>query len=145
MQDERQKAVQKQQREARKTIKKLKSEVCREDRALAETTSLLELFYDAVAGGAARCKAARLMDISERTLKRLRDTDGQVAKDRRPEAERIEQPHKLTQVEELAILSACNQPRPDRVETFSHYETQRAATVVEVTGCIPYANVMKNV
>ncbi|WP_285274795.1 hypothetical protein [Halopseudomonas bauzanensis] len=84
MQDERQKAVQKQQREARKTIKKLKSEVCREDRALAETTSLLELFYDAVAGGAARCKAARLMDISERTLKRWRDTDGQVAKDGGP-------------------------------------------------------------
>jgi hypothetical protein len=43
VQDERQKAVQKQQREARKTIKKLKSEVRRKDKALAETTSLLVL------------------------------------------------------------------------------------------------------
>ena len=43
MEDDRQKAVQKQQREARKTIKKLKSEVRRKDKALAETTSLLVL------------------------------------------------------------------------------------------------------
>ncbi len=43
MQGERQKAAQKQQRDARKTIKKLKSEVRRKDRALAETTSLLVL------------------------------------------------------------------------------------------------------
>ena len=37
------KAVQKQQRDARKTIKKLKAEVRRKDRVLAETTSLLVL------------------------------------------------------------------------------------------------------
>ena len=43
MQDERQKAAQKQQRDARKTIKKLKSEVRRKDKALAGTTSLLVL------------------------------------------------------------------------------------------------------
>jgi hypothetical protein len=43
MQDECQKTAQKQQREARKTIKKLKSEVRRKDRAMAETTSLLVL------------------------------------------------------------------------------------------------------
>jgi putative transposase len=50
------------------------------------------------------------MNISERTLKRWRDSDGQVAEDQRPEAEPVEQPHKLTRAEELAILSACNQP-----------------------------------
>jgi putative transposase len=50
------------------------------------------------------------MDISERTLKRWRDPGGQVAEDQLPEAERAEQPHKLTEAEELAILSACNQP-----------------------------------
>ncbi len=43
LEDDRQKAVQKQQREARKTIKKLKSEVRRKEKALAETTSLLVL------------------------------------------------------------------------------------------------------
>jgi transposase-like protein len=43
LEGDRQKAAQKQQREARKTIKKLKSEVRRKDRALAETTSLLVL------------------------------------------------------------------------------------------------------
>ena len=37
------KAAQKQQRDARKTIKKLQAEVCRKDRVLAETTSLLVL------------------------------------------------------------------------------------------------------
>jgi len=37
------KAAQKQQRDARKTIKKLKAEVRRKDRVLAETTSLLVL------------------------------------------------------------------------------------------------------
>lgn len=51
------------------------------------------------------------MDISERTLKRWRSADGRVTEDRRPDAERVEQPHKLTQAEELAILSACNQPQ----------------------------------
>ncbi len=44
-------------------------------------------------------------------MKRWRGTDGQVAEDQRPEAEPIQQPHKLTQAEELAILSTCNQPQ----------------------------------
>jgi putative transposase len=44
-------------------------------------------------------------------LKRWRLSGGQIAEDQRPEAEPIEQPHKLTQAEELAILSACNQPQ----------------------------------
>ena len=43
LQGERQKAAQKQRRDDRKTIKKLKSEVRRKDKALAETTSLLVL------------------------------------------------------------------------------------------------------
>jgi len=51
------------------------------------------------------------MDISERTLKRWRDGNDGVAEDLRPEAKRVEQSHKLTQAEELAILSACNQPQ----------------------------------
>jgi putative transposase len=50
------------------------------------------------------------MDLSERTLRRWRDSDGLVAEDLRPEAEPVKQPHKLTPAEELAILSACNQP-----------------------------------
>jgi transposase-like protein len=43
MQEDRDKAAQKQKRESRKTIKKLKAEVRRKDKALAETTSLLVL------------------------------------------------------------------------------------------------------
>lgn len=43
MQEGRDKAAQKQQREAQKTIKKLKAEVRRKDRVVAETTSLLVL------------------------------------------------------------------------------------------------------
>src|SRR5690554_6203671 len=48
--------------------------------------------------------------MSERTLKRWRGANGTVAEDLRPDAERAEQPYKLTQAEEVAILSACNQP-----------------------------------
>jgi hypothetical protein len=43
LQEGQEKAAQKQQRGARKTIKKLKAEVRRKDRVLAETTSLLVL------------------------------------------------------------------------------------------------------
>lgn len=43
MQEDRDKAIHKQQREALKTIKKLKAEVRRKDRVVAETTSLLVL------------------------------------------------------------------------------------------------------
>ena len=43
LQKSHEKAAQKQQRDSRKTIKKLKAEVRRKDRALAETTSLLVL------------------------------------------------------------------------------------------------------
>ena len=43
MQQDRDKADQKQKQESRKTIKKLKAEVRRKDKALAETTSLLVL------------------------------------------------------------------------------------------------------
>ena len=43
MQEGRDQAIQKQQRDSRKTVKKLRAEVCRKDKALAETTSLLVL------------------------------------------------------------------------------------------------------
>jgi hypothetical protein len=43
LQEGQEKTAQKQQRDARKTIKKLKAEVRRKDRVLAETTSLLVL------------------------------------------------------------------------------------------------------
>jgi len=76
-----------------------------------ERARLLELFDQAVAGGAARYKVAELMEVSEHTLMRWRGADGMVAEGLRPDAERVEQPHKLTKAEELAILSACNQPQ----------------------------------
>ena len=68
----------------------------------------MELFDEAVAGGAARYKAAELIDMSERTLKRWRGANGTVAEDLRPDAERAEQPYKLTQAEEVAVLRAYN-------------------------------------
>lgn len=49
------------------------------------------------------------MGLSQRTLKRWRQHDGTVSVDRRPEAERAEQPHQLTAAEEVAILATCNQ------------------------------------
>ena len=50
------------------------------------------------------------MGLSERTVKRWQGCKGRAVEDQRPHAEPAKQPHKLTQSEELAILSACNQP-----------------------------------
>ena len=62
-------------------------------------------------GGAARYKAARLIELSERTLKRWRTEKGCVGEDRRPQTQLIRQPHQLTPDEEEAILNTCNQPQ----------------------------------
>lgn len=67
-------------------------------------------FDDAVAGGAARHKAAELMGLSQRTLKRWRQANGSVAVDQRPYIEQVKQSHQLTQEEEDAILTLCCQP-----------------------------------
>lgn len=74
---------------------------------MAERTRLVRYFDDAVASGAARYKAARLMGLSERTIRRWREGDG-VAPDRRPEAPPVPQPHQLTPEEEQAMLKVCN-------------------------------------
>jgi len=48
------------------------------------------------------------MGLSERTLKRWRADGQQVARDKRPEAAPVAQPHQLTEAEEEAILITCN-------------------------------------
>jgi putative transposase len=70
----------------------------------------LQYFDAAVAGGASRYKAAELMGLSQRTLKRWRTADGTVTQDQRPEADRVEQPHQLTAEEKAAIVITCNLP-----------------------------------
>lgn len=62
-----------------------------------------------MAGGAARYKAAQLIGLSERTLKRWRTERGCVGEDQRPQAQPTQQPHQLTPDEEEAILNTCNQ------------------------------------
>jgi putative transposase len=49
-----------------------------------------------MAGGAPRHKAAELMGLSERTVKRWRQADGLITSDRRPLARQVEQSHQLT-------------------------------------------------
>jgi putative transposase len=66
-------------------------------------------YDEAVASGAARYKAADLMELSQRTLKRWRRANGVVKEDQRPQAERVVQPHQLTHAEEAAILDTCNE------------------------------------
>ncbi len=75
---------------------------------MSERARLVQYFDEAVAGGAARYKAAQLMALSERTIKRWR-RDGEVTPDRRPEARPMPQPHQLTPEEEQAMLDTCNQ------------------------------------
>jgi putative transposase len=69
----------------------------------------LQYFDEAMAGGAPRHKAAELMGLSERTVKRWRQADGLITSDRRPLARQVEQSHQLTIAEEVAILATCNQ------------------------------------
>ncbi|WP_409526018.1 IS3 family transposase [Nitrincola sp. MINF-07-Sa-05] len=131
--------LQKQQRQDKKTIKRLQAEVRRKDRVLAETTSLLVLskklealygtdgqrgqltplhdrtrllacFDEAVTTGASRYQAAAVVGISQRTLKRWRSADGSINKDQRPEVKPIVQPHQLTEDEEHQIMTTCNLP-----------------------------------
>lgn len=70
----------------------------------------MALFDEAVSSGASRYRAAEVMNVSERTLKRWRSERGVVAEDRRPHAAQCNQPHQLTHEEEQAILNTCHQP-----------------------------------
>ena len=75
---------------------------------MAERTQQLAWFDEAVAVGARRDKAADVLDISERTLRRWRAGDGAVRNDGRVEAIRPEPRNKLSEEEEMAILCLCN-------------------------------------
>lgn len=68
------------------------------------------MFDEAVTGGASRYKAAAMIDVSERTLKRWRSGCGAVVEDQCPHAVQGSQPHQLTHEEEQAILNACYRP-----------------------------------
>jgi putative transposase len=76
---------------------------------MTERTRLLEYFDTAVTDGASRKRAAELIGISPRTLKRWRTVTGAVAEDKRPHAPRAQQPHQLTAAEEAVIVDTCNQ------------------------------------
>jgi len=76
---------------------------------MTERTRLLEYFDTAVRDGASRKRAAELIGISPRTLKRWRTVTGAVAEDKRPHAPRAQQPHQLTAAEEAVIVDTCNQ------------------------------------
>lgn len=65
-------------------------------------------FYEAVAAGARRNKAAEVLDVSERTLRRWCINDGVVQEDGRPRAARPAPGNKLSEAEEIAILCVCN-------------------------------------
>jgi len=77
---------------------------------LDERTRLVSLFDEAVSGGASRYRAAEVINISERTLKRWRSERGTVAEDQRPYTPQDKQPHQLTPEEEQTILNTCHQP-----------------------------------
>lgn len=71
---------------------------------MAERARRVEYFDEAVAGDAPRYKAAQLMALSERTIKRWPEGDS-VAADRRPHTQAA---HQLTPEEEQAMLDVCN-------------------------------------
>lgn len=68
------------------------------------------LFDEAVNAGAPRYKAAALLALSERSVKRWRGANGDAVPDQRPLVAPALQPHRLSEAEEQAILDACNQP-----------------------------------
>ena len=85
-----------------------------------------------MAGGAARYKAAELMGLSQRTLKRWRQANDDVTTDQRSQAVRVVQPHQLTQAEEKAILTLCCQPEYRSLPPSA--SRQRASVSTSCTG-----------
>lgn len=77
---------------------------------MEERTRLLDDFDEAVANGAARYKAAGLLGLSQRTLKRWRHGRGDIRTDQRPRVVQQAQPHQLTSAEEREIVAICSQP-----------------------------------
>ena len=77
---------------------------------MSERTRLLEYFDEAINTGATHQKAAQIMGISHRTLKRWRSDDGVIQEDQRPESKPGIQPHQLTVDEEHEIIMTCNLP-----------------------------------
>ena len=66
------------------------------------------LIAEAVASGARKKEACKLIGISIRTLQRWQE-DGEILADKRPEASRPEPANKLTDAEQQAVLDICNQ------------------------------------
>ncbi|HBS82435.1 MAG TPA: IS3 family transposase, partial [Halomonas campaniensis] len=60
--------------------------------------------------GASRYKAAEIINVNERTLKRWRSECGAVVEDQRHHVVQGRQPHQLTHEEEQAILNTCHRP-----------------------------------
>lgn len=71
--------------------------------------TLLALFDEAVANGASQYKAADLMQVPQRTLRRWRTSQGHVLPDLRPLAIRPEPKNKLSEKERQHILNVCNE------------------------------------
>ncbi|NUY57743.1 transposase, partial [Salinivibrio sp. EAGSL] len=70
--------------------------------------TLLKLFDEAVANGAPQYKAAELMQIPQRTLRRWRSSQGQVLPDLRSLAIQAAPKNKLSEQERQHILHVCN-------------------------------------
>ena len=71
--------------------------------------TLLALFDEAVANGAPQYKAADLMQVPQRTLRRWRTSQGHVLPDLRRLAIRPEPKNKLSEKERQHILNVCNE------------------------------------
>ncbi|OOE93987.1 IS3 family transposase [Salinivibrio sp. IB643] len=69
---------------------------------------MLQLFDEAVANGAPQYKAAELMQIPQRTLRRWRSSQGQVLPDLRSLAIQAAPKNKLSEQEPQHILHVCN-------------------------------------
>jgi len=69
----------------------------------------IELIDEAVAGGARRARACKLLGLSLRTVQRWTRA-GEVTEDRRPSAERPTPPNALSEAERAEVLAVCNSP-----------------------------------
>jgi hypothetical protein len=69
----------------------------------------IALIDEAVAAGARRARACKLLGLSVRTVQRW-NRDGGVLEDRRPGAERPSPPYALSDAERAAVREICNSP-----------------------------------
>jgi transposase-like protein len=106
---EQSKAARKRERIAQQQVKRLKRELRRKEKALADRIRAVRLIKETVDAGARTASVCQEMGISMRTFQRW-TREGEVKVDGRPDADRSPPSNKLSSEERQAVLDTVNSP-----------------------------------